>query len=160
MRVIQHVLLSVCYSSKMEGMYKEMIRYDNNIEGKEYNKLRKSVGFKELGEEQAERGLKHTDYVVVAKDEEKIVGMARVLFDFGYTAYISDVIVLPEYQGQGIGKTMMLKILQFLKDNSVEGEFMMYALTAAKGKEGFYEKFGFIKRPNDNQGAGMTRCII
>lgn len=28
-------------------------------------------------------------------------------------------------------------------------------LGASKGKEGFYEKFGFISRPNDKLGAGM-----
>ena len=28
-------------------------------------------------------------------------------------------------------------------------------LGAAKGKEGFYEKFGFVTRPNDDVGAGM-----
>ncbi len=136
-----------------------MIRYDDQILASEYNSLRKSVGFNELGEEQAERGLRHTDYIVVAKDEEKVVGMARVLFDFGYVAYITDVIVHPKYQGQGIGKDMMCKVLKFLEDNSIDGEYMMYALTAAKGKEGFYKKFSFIERPNENQGAGMTKHI-
>ena len=28
-------------------------------------------------------------------------------------------------------------------------------LGAAKGKEEFYEKFGFVRRPNDELGAGM-----
>jgi hypothetical protein len=32
----------------------------------------------------------------------------------------------------------------------------MVVLVAAKGKEEFYEKFGFINRPNDIYGAGMT----
>ena len=28
-------------------------------------------------------------------------------------------------------------------------------LGASKGKEGFYEKFGFVTRPNEDLGAGM-----
>ncbi|RDU21859.1 hypothetical protein [Anaerosacchariphilus polymeriproducens] len=63
-----------------------MISYLSKISGKEYNKLRKAVGFIELDEQQAERGIKHTTYIVVANDGEKVVGMARVLFDFGYVA--------------------------------------------------------------------------
>ncbi|EPR08070.1 GNAT family N-acetyltransferase [Ruminiclostridium papyrosolvens] len=120
--------------------------------------MRKAVGFKELQYEQAERGLQHTNYIVAARDDDEIVGMARVLFDFGYVAYITDVIVVQQYHDQSI-KSMMQKVLQFLDDNSVECDYMLYALTVAKGKEGFYEKFGFVQRPNDNQGAGMTKRI-
>jgi GNAT superfamily N-acetyltransferase len=136
-----------------------MITYINQLTAKEYNILRQAVGFRMLGEKQAQRGLEHTDYLVVAKDGSKTVGMARVLFDFGYVAYIADVLVLPKYQRQGIGKKMMGKILKFLEDNTTKGEFMLYALNAAKDKEGFYEKFGFIKRPCDTMGAGMTKRI-
>lgn len=28
---------------------------------------------------------------------------------------------------------------------------------AAKGKEGFYRKYGFVERPNETQGPGMLR---
>jgi hypothetical protein len=30
---------------------------------------------------------------------------------------------------------------------------------AAKDKEGFYEKFGFVSRPRENRGAGMDMWI-
>lgn len=136
-----------------------MIKYGNSMSGKEYNYLREAVEFRKLGEEQAQRGLDHTTYIAVAREDGKIVGMARVLFDFGYTACISDVIILPEYQGRGIGSTLLRIILQFLEDNSKKGEFVLYSLNAAKGKEEFYEKFGFVRRPNDISGAGMTKQI-
>lgn len=136
-----------------------MITYINELTAKEYNMLRQAVGFRLLGEEQAQRGLEHSDYVVVAKAESKTVGMVRLLFDYGYVAYIADMLVLPEYQRQGIGKEMMEKIFEFLNDNTTDGEYMLYALNAAEGKEGFYEKFGFIKRPCANRGAGMTKHI-
>lgn len=32
----------------------------------------------------------------------------------------------------------------------------MFILGAAKGKEAFYEKFGFNKRPNEQSGHGMS----
>ena len=33
--------------------------------------------------------------------------------------------------------------------------FIRTYLGASKGKEAFYEKFGFISRPNESLGAGM-----
>jgi len=32
-------------------------------------------------------------------------------------------------------------------------------LFSAKGKEGFYNKFGFVERPNEKRGAGMELII-
>lgn len=103
--------------------------------------------------------MEHSTYIAVARDNDKAVGMSRVLFDFGYTAYITDVIVHPDYQGQGIGTKLVKMILNFLKENSNEDEFMSYVLIANKGKEKFYEKFGFVARPTDTLGAGMTLRI-
>ena len=93
------------------------------------------------------------------KEDGKTIAMARLLFDYGYTAYISDVIVLPKYQGQGIGRHMLEAIFSFVEHNSISGEYISYFLQAAAGKEEFYEKFGFIRRPQGEMGAGMTKRI-
>lgn len=33
-------------------------------------------------------------------------------------------------------------------------------LLAAKGRESFYEQFGFVKRPNEREGCGMNLVIV
>lgn len=43
--------------------------------------------------------------------EEKQVGFARVITDKAVFAYLADVIIAPEYRGQGLGKWMMSCIL-------------------------------------------------
>jgi GNAT superfamily N-acetyltransferase len=45
------------------------------------------------------------------------IGTARLVWDDGYTALIKDVLVLPEYQRQGIGTTVMIRIMDDLKVN-------------------------------------------
>ena len=136
-----------------------VIAYTNDLTPDEYLHLREAVGWARLSHGQAERGLANATHLVVARDDGRAVGMARVLFDFGYTAYIHDVIVLPEYQRQGIGTALMSNVLDWLKANSYEGDFMQYVVVCAKGTEPFYEKFGFVSRPTDNLGPGMTlRC--
>ncbi len=84
------------------------------------------------------------------------VAMGRMLFDFGYTAYLGDVIVRPEYQGQGIGKRIVENLIDRTMDSAHEGEWIMFILGAAKNKEPFYEKLGFQKRPNETSGGGMS----
>ena len=121
-----------------------MIVYTNDLTPEEYLHLREAVGWARLSQGQAERGLKNATYVVVARDDSEAVGMARVLFDFGYTAYIHDVIVHPDYQRKGIGTQLMNNVLDWLKANSHEDDFMQYVVVAAKGKESFYEKFEFV----------------
>jgi GNAT superfamily N-acetyltransferase len=122
--------------------------------------LRKAVGFKVLSLRQMERALKNQAYLVVAKIDDETVGMVRLIFDGSYIAVLVDVIVLPQYQRQGIGRELMGKVLSYLKNSLVEGEQILVLLMAAKDKEGFYEKFGFIKRPDETYGAGMSQWLV
>ena len=135
------------------------IRYTEEMTGEEYNMLRESVNWTLLTTNQAKRGLEHTTFLVAARDGEKAVGMGRVMFDFGYTAYIGDIIVLPEYQGRGIGKCIVEMLMNKVIDASSSDERIMFILGAAKGKEGFYQKMGFMERPNETMGPGMIRWM-
>lgn len=51
--------------------------------------------------------------------------------------------MLPEYQGQGIGKRIVNKLLEHVRNTAIPGTGVEVGLTAVKGKEPFYEKFGF-----------------
>jgi len=86
--------------------------------------------------------------------------MARLLSDGGYVQYIADVVVHPDYQGYGIGKTMINKIMEYINQGLEDGDKALICLMAAKEKEPFYKKFGLEERPNDDYGAGMSKWII
>ena len=136
------------------------IEYINHISVEDYIMLRKSADFAELSKRQAETALRNCTFLIVAEENEKTIGMARLVADGAYVAVIVDVIILPEYQGMGIGRVMIEKILEYIKNNMTIGEKVFVMLVAAKGKEGFYEKFGFIKRPNETYGAGMSQWLL
>ncbi|MDF2486225.1 MAG: family N-acetyltransferase [Herbinix sp.] len=135
------------------------IIYDNNLKVIDYNHLRTSVGWSPVPEKQAQAGINGCGFLIAAKDGDKTVGMSRVLTDGGCVALILDVVVLPEYQGQGIGRTLMQEVMNYINTRLGEDEVSHICLMAAKGKEGFYQKFGFELRPNDKSGAGMTQWI-
>ena len=132
------------------------VTYTNTIAPEEFNKLRAAVGWSVIEDSLTIKGLENTAFTVCARDDEKAVGMARVITDYGYVVYIADVIVFPDYQGKGIGGEIMSRVMAYIDENIAQGQAKYIALMAAKGKEEFYEKYGFVKRPTDNLGCGMT----
>jgi GNAT superfamily N-acetyltransferase len=68
----------------------------------------------------------------------RLIGAGRAISDGVWRAAICDVVVLPEYQGKGIGTEIMNRIVQ-------EAHVDVVMLYAAPGKEAFYGKFGFSK---------------
>ncbi|WP_407355189.1 GNAT family N-acetyltransferase [Methanolobus sp. WCC5] len=119
----------------------------------EYINLRESVAWPYPGKEAIEKSLNNSNYCVCAVRDGRVIGMSRVVGDDSFIYFIADVIVLPEYQNQGIGTALMERIIVYLKENVQEYSYI--TLMAAKGREAFYEKFGFFKRPVGEYGYGM-----
>ena len=60
-----------------------------------------------------------------------------------------------EYQGKKIGTGIMNKLIEKINEYKKMNPEIRTYLGASKGKESFYEKFGFVSRPNEELGAGM-----
>ncbi len=121
--------------------------------------MRKLVGWGVFPLEQAAEGIKHASYLRAFRKEGKLVAFLRVLWDHGYVVYIADVIVRPEFQGQGLGRALMDDAMAYIKSILKPGHKVMVSLMSATGKEDFYKKFGFTVRPTEDHGAGMCQWI-
>ena len=133
-----------------------MITYADEITPADYAMLRASAGWRALSAPQVEAAISASAFLVAAKDGPRTVGMTRLMSDGGYYAVVLDVVVLPEYQGQGIGREMMARAVAHLQGSLRPGEHSYTILTSAPGKEGFYEKMGFHQVPNEDEGAGLV----
>jgi ribosomal protein S18 acetylase RimI-like enzyme len=51
-------------------------------------------------------------YVISAWEGDRLVGFARAISDGAFNAYMSTVAVLPEYQGRGIGRELVRRLLE------------------------------------------------
>jgi len=123
----------------------------------EFMDLRQSVGWGLPDRASIRVGLKNTIFSVCVERKGKLVGYGRVVGDGGFTVYIQDVIVKPEYQRQGVGLSIMNSIMDYVKANYCKGTYV--GLMASLGRETFYKRFGFIERPNDKCGAGMIQFL-
>lgn len=121
----------------------------------EFNMLTESVGWGTRENNIIEEALKNTLYSLCVYDVDKLIGYGRIIGDKTIFLYIQDIMVIPKYQGKQIGTGIMNKLIEKINEyKKINPEIRTY-LGASKGKENFYEKFGFVSRPNEELGAGM-----
>lgn len=132
---------------------------ENALDLNTYLDLRASVGWKVLKEAQAEKALKNSLITITAYVEGKAVGMGRIVGDGAVICYVQDLVVRPEYQKLGVGRIIMERLIEFVTDIKEKDAEIMMCLMCAKGREHFYEKFGFIGRPTEDLGPGMIQYI-
>ena len=116
------------------------IEYTNTLSVRDYCMLRQSVGFYAITDEQVQRALRKSDFVVVASAKGAPVGMARLISD-GTQALVMDVIVHPDYQNNGIGRGLMDRIVAYFEQQKTPD--MLINLLTDSTKVAFYEKLGY-----------------
>ena len=133
------------------------IHYEKNVlTADEFLALRESVGWTGV-RNQIEQALKCGLYNIVCKNGDEVVGMGRLVGDGVLYWYVQDVIVKPQYQGSGIGKTIMQHLTTYVEKHSLPDTTVTIGLMSAYGKTEFYEKLGFIARPTEIYGPGMIK---
>ena len=134
----------VLFSEKVQkNKMNELKIKHNELTAEEFIYLWQSVWGEGPSVEQAKCAMDNTLFRVSIFDEDKIIAMARVIGDMGLCYYIKDVIVLPEYQGKGIGRMLIEELLKFINMHGVPDTNISVELCAMPDKIPFYEKFGF-----------------
>jgi GNAT superfamily N-acetyltransferase len=77
-------------------------------------------------------------YKCFVYDGDVLVGAGRVLADGLDAAYVADIAVHPEYQGQGVGQAIVRRLVDLADGHK---KIILYA---NPGREGFYRKLGFL----------------
>lgn len=83
------------------------------------------------------KALLNSETLITAWEGEKLVGLGNAISDGFLTVYYPHLLVLPEYQGKGIGKLIMDKMQEKYS------HFHMQMLTADGRSVDFYKKNGF-----------------
>lgn len=85
--------------------------------------------------------LKNANLTITAWHGERLIGISRSLTDFSYVAYLADLAVDEDFQGQGIGTKLIHETKARLWP-----ECMIVLLAAPKANE-YYAKVGFEHNP-------------
>jgi GNAT superfamily N-acetyltransferase len=88
------------------------------------------------------KGLLNSETLITAWEDKKLIGLGNAISDGHLTVYYPHLLVLPEYQGKGIGKIILDKLKEKYRD------FHMQMLTADGKSVDFYKKNGFERAGN------------
>lgn len=119
------------------------IEYSSNLSSVDWERVAELfaiIGWGHRKPEEIHSAFKTSSCVRFAYSNGVIVGFGRTVDDGKYYALIVDLVVRPEFQGNGIGKT----ILGYLT-KALEG-YVFTTLTSAVGKGDFYLGQGWFKQ--------------
>ncbi|AUA19457.1 MULTISPECIES: GNAT family N-acetyltransferase [Streptococcus] len=89
--------------------------------------------------EMLEKALEHSLLVLAAFDGDRLVGLLRAVGDGHSIVFIQDILVLPPYQRQGIGRHLLEQAVTHFP-----GIYQLHLLTDNTEKtRSFYEELGF-----------------
>lgn len=89
-------------------------------------------------EETLSKMIEHGNLIVTARENGKLIGVARSLTDFNYCTYLSDLAVDEKYQKMGIGK----ELIRQTKLASPQAKLIL--LSAPKAVD-YYPKIGMTQ---------------
>lgn len=114
--------------------------YDQeNVNWKQLSELYRIAPLGEKPAEDLKTVFSNSRYKCFIYAGTKLVGVGRALADGLDCSYICDIAVHPEYQGTGLGKAIVKKLVIMSESHK---KIILYA---NPGKEGFYIKLGFRK---------------
>jgi GNAT superfamily N-acetyltransferase len=91
---------------------------------------------------------------LILRERWIVGGFGRLICDGVMHALVLDLIVAPDRQGQGIGRTILRRLLERCDASGIRD----VQLFCASGKQGFYRKMGFEARPDDAPGMQLARA--
>ena len=108
----------------------------SDVDWKTIAKLLKKVSMAYHEPEVHKRAFEASHTTVFIYDDSTLIGFGRAISDGEYQGAVYDVAVLPEAQGQGVGKIIMQIIMERLPSCNL-------ILYATPGMEDFYKNLGF-----------------
>lgn len=97
----------------------------------------------------------HSLRIYAAYVDNKLVGVIRVVGDGFSVVFVQDLLVYPEYQGQGIGTALLKKIME-----EYHGVYQLHLLTDNTEKTvAFYKSLGFAMDTDMDCRAFSKYCL-
>ncbi|MEO1593226.1 MAG: GNAT family N-acetyltransferase [Cyanobacteria bacterium J06632_22] len=125
---------------------------DRNIDLYELEELCDAVGWSRRPIRKVKKAIQHSFLVVTMWEQRgtrrRLVGFSRATSDHAFNATIWDVVIHPDFQGQGLGKALMKQLVKKLRSEDISN----VTLFADPQVVSFYERLGFTPDPEGIKG--------
>ena len=119
------------------------IEYKRTLEDVPWNRVSQifeQIGWGKRSPYNLERAFAQSSFYRFAYVESELVGFGRTVDDGAFYGWVVDLIVIPDYQGFGVGKRILKELETDLSS------FITTMLVATEDNGGFYESQGWIKQ--------------
>ncbi|HEY9888541.1 MAG TPA: GNAT family N-acetyltransferase [Candidatus Obscuribacterales bacterium] len=118
----------------------------------ELEELCDAVGWARRPIRKVRKAIQHSFLVVtmweIQGSRRRLIGFSRATSDHAFNATIWDVVVHPDYQGKGLGKTLMKQLIKKLRSEDISN----VTLFADPHVVDFYRNLGFVSDPEGIKG--------
>ena len=119
--------------------------------------LRRACGWGDLAPAVAEAALERSLINATIYVDERLAGFGRVVGDGVLYFHIQDVVIHQDFRGSGHATKLIEALVRRVLERAPAGSTI--GLMATRGRESMYERFGFVARPTESYGAGMTLFV-
>lgn len=128
------------------------MRIEKQINVKDFIEIRKLVGWNKLNEDQIKRAIDNSMINISVFDNDTCIGVGRIVGDNVLKGMLTDIMIVPNYQGKGIGKIIVTSLIKELTNMVKDKEcFQLEASPTASNRE-FYIKCGLKYKPDNQDG--------
>ena len=114
--------------------------------------LEKNLEWNDIEYNQVKRAIDGSMINVSVFDNNKCVGVGRLVGDGVLKGMLTDIMVLKEYHGKGVGKLVVSSLLNKLEEIVKEGESFQLEASPTASNRDFYVKCGLKYRPEKQDG--------
>ena len=122
---------------------------DRRINPRELEELCQIVGWSPRPLDKVKIALKQSFCIIgiweIKESDRRLIGFARATSDYAFHATLLDLVIHPDFQGRGLGKTAIAYLVKRLRSAGIKD----ITLFAHPKVVDFYHSLGFISEPND-----------
>lgn len=138
--------------SSQDGGGRIVFSIDRDIDLYELEELCSAVGWARRPIRKVQKAIQHSFVVVTMWEQNgnrrRLIGFSRATSDHAFNATIWDVVVHPDFQGQGLGKALMKQLIKKLRSEDISN----VTLFADPQVVEFYRGLGFMPDPEGIKG--------
>lgn len=124
----------------------------NEIDSNDFINIRENLEWNSIPKDLVEKAIKGSMFNVSVFDNDKCVGVGRLVGDHALKGMLTDVMVLKEYQGKGVGKLVVTNLIKQLEESIKEGECFQLEASPTASNRDFYVKCGLKYKPEKQDG--------
>ena len=122
------------------------------IKTSDFVRIRRNLKWNEIPETLVEKAINGSMINISVYDNEECVGVGRIVGDGALKGMLTDIMVLNEFQGKGVGKLIVTSLIKELENMVNDGCcFQLEASPTANNRE-FYIKCGLKYKPQNQDG--------